>query len=158
MSNSIYVKIKLQKNFYDIDTSKFLFKIIKEGCSRRIAMMIISEKSDFITCEANECVLSLSDSFNFQLVVPLMGNDFDYEVTEYRPEKLYTRLLNLQELFQFIFKEDIVKKIEVLFTLDYDVEKLETIDIKIDNFAKDFETIITENYCLGMHYRFYWIK
>ena len=158
MSDAIYVRLKLKKNFYDIDTSAFLFGLIKEGCNRRIAITVVSR--DLMPCKTDMCVVSLADSFNFELVNPLVGLDFDGEVDEYRPEPLYDRLLNLQELFQWMLQERIVKNIEVLFTLDYDVEDLETVDMMLHDFAKEFEPMIVSGRLSQpeLHHRFVWSK
>lgn len=154
MSRSIYVKVKLNRSFFHIDTSKFLFNIIKESCCRRIAVTVVD--SDIIICDSDECVLCLSDSYNFQLVTPLIGNDIDNEVIEYRSEPLQTRLQNLQELFKFILGKDIVTKIEVFFTTNYEIEALETVDINIENFAQEFEKIIINNFCLDPYFKLVW--
>ena len=167
MSDSIYLKIKLEKNFYNTETSEFLFRIIQEGCNRHIAMTIIEHDSivqhldesgtwissvipSIISQESDECVLSLSSSFNFQLALPLVGRDFDSEVIEYRPDPLNVRLLNLQNLFKFIYDESIVKTIEAIFTLDYDIEELEILDVSIDDFAIEFEKILNDKCVLGI--------
>ncbi len=156
MSDAIYIRVKLDKKFYDKDISDFLFDIIKEGCNRRIAITLMDRY--IIQHKADECVLSLSDSYNFKLVTPLMGKDYDGEVEEYRPEPLYTRLLNLQGFFQFILNESIVKNIEVLFTLDYDVEELESVNINLSDFAIKFEPMIIGNQWTGLYYKFIWSK
>ncbi|MBQ9746406.1 MAG: hypothetical protein IJW21_06245, partial [Clostridia bacterium] len=105
-----------------------------------------------------ECILSLADSFNFELVTPLIGHDLDEEVAEYRPQAMHTRLLNLQELFAFIFGEGIVKQIEVFLTLDYDIEGLELVDVAPGDFARELERITINNSCSCMGYRFVWGK
>ena len=140
MIENIYVKAHLNKKFYDTDTSDFLFRIIKEGCNRRIAICVVPP--EFIECGSGECILSIADSFNFQLANPLTGADFDAEVQEYRPQPLLDRLMNLQGLFQFILEENIVKEIEVFFTENYDIEGLETVHTSLENFALKFESRI----------------
>ena len=85
MSDSIYLKIKLERKFFDIETTKFLFEVIKEGCNRNIAITIVERdsmegrlgengllysnvKTGLTAQKPDECVLSLSNSFNFLLV------------------------------------------------------------------------------------------
>ena len=167
MSDSIYLRIKLEKNFFDIETSKFLFEVIKEGCNRSIAITIVerdsmesrvgesgllysSIKQGLIAQKPDECVLSLSSSYNFLLVNPLVGRDFDDEVIEYCPDPLNARLTNLQNLFKFIFDQDIVKEMEAIFTLDYDIEELEMLDVGIDDFAVEVENFIKHESVLGI--------
>ena len=156
MSDSIYVRVKLNRKFYDVDTSDFLFRIISEGCNRHIAISVVPPESGLIACKPDEAVLSLSDSFNFRLGTPLIGIDIDSEVEEYRPEPLHTRLLNLQQLFQFILKEDVVDGIEVYFTTDYDVEGLETVDVMLDDFASKVKQLIFQKrkFYIGVSFRF----
>ena len=156
MSDSIYVRVKLNRKFYDVDTSDFLFRIIREGCNRHIAISVVPPESGLIACKPDEAVLSLSDSFNFRLGTPLIGIDIDSEVEEYRPEPLHTRLLNLQQLFQFILKEDVVDGIEVYFTTDYDVEGLETVDVMLDDFASKVKQLIFQKrkFYIGVSFRF----
>ncbi len=167
MSDSIYLKIKLKRKFFDIETTKFLFEVIKEGCNRSIAITVVERdsmegrlgengllysniKPGLIAQKTDECILSLSSSFNFLLVHPLVGRDFDDEVVEYCPDSLNVRLLNLQNLFKFIFDQDIVKEIEAIFTLDYDIEELEMLDVSIDDFAVKVEEFIKNEDVIGI--------
>lgn len=156
MSKAIYIRVELEKEFYNTDTSTFLFNIIKEGCNRRIAITVMDE--DIMPHKVNEGILSLSDSFNFRFAESLIGKDYDSYVEEYRPEPLQTRLRNLQGLFKLILNEDIVKSIEVFFTFDYDIEELESVDISIDDFAREFEPMIINNRSIELYHRFIWRK
>ena len=150
------VKAKLIKTFYDTNISNFLFNIIKEGCNRRIAITVVD--NDLIPHEKDECILSLSDSFNFTIVTPLMGRDFDDEVIEYRPDPLFVRLLNLQEMFKFIFNEEVVKEMNVYFTTDYDFDELDKVEASIDDFVHIFSSIIMGKQILDPYLEFVWNK
>lgn len=149
MSDAIYLRVKLNKEFFEPETSAFLFNLIREGCSRRIAVTLVP--FELIDRERDECILSLTESFNFMLVTPLMGRDLDEEVAEYRPEPLYTRLMNLQGLFEFMLKESIVKQVEVYFTWCDQIENLDTIHISVDDFANVIAPMISNN----RNYAFY---
>lgn len=143
MSATLYLRVKLNNDFFDTITSAFLFKIIKEGCNRRIAITVDHE--NLVPFDQCECILALEDSFNFKLVTPLTGQDLDCEVVEYRPEPLNTRMMNLQEMLEFIMKESIVKRIDVYFTVSYDIDDLDSINISVEEFAKVLEPMIANN-------------
>lgn len=151
MSDAIYLRVKLNNHFFENATSDFLFNVIREGCSRRIAVTLVP--FELIDRERDECVVSLTDSFNFMLAAPLMGMDSDEEVAEYRPEPLYIRLMNLQGLFEFILKESVVEKIDVYLTWCDEIEDLDTINIPVDDFAKVLEPMIANNrsYAFYLH-------
>lgn len=156
MSDSIYIRVGLTKEFYCNEISEFLFSIIEEGCRKRLAINIVSP--DLIDCESTECIISLSDSYNFQLVNPLIGKDYDGEVLKYRPVPLCDRLLNLQNFFKSILKESVVKQIEVFFTENYDIDDLENVEVDIQDFAHMFEPTIINNKWSGLSHRFFWTR
>ena len=159
MSAAIYMKVSLKQLFYDTATSRFLFNVVEEGCKRNIAITVVPDElieAEMGGCEKDECILNLSDSFNFTFATPLVGRDIDGEVEEYRPQPLHDRLCNLQELFQFVLKQELVKQIEVFFTTNYDVGDLEPVDADPNNFATVFEPIIVDNEYIELYHRFVW--
>ena len=142
MSDCLYVRIQLECDFFEKEVSEFLFEVVAEGCRRKIA---VSFFKDAFVPGKKECVLALADSFNFDLGTPLIGNDLDYEVAEYRPLPLHERLLNLQRLYQFIYDQPIAHSVEAIFTLDFDLDGLPEIEVELDRFADTYEELFRES-------------
>ena len=156
MSDSIYLKIQLKHEFYSFETSNFLFTIVEEGCKRKIALSVLAHENNNLT--EYECLMSVSDSFNFTLVDPLIGLDQDYEVKEFRSEPLIDRLKVLQKLFEFIYKQEEVQQVEILLTseeLRFDEKKL---SVELKKFAEYLEPLIKETKLPSFHYQFCWKK
>ena len=86
MSDSIYLRIKLEKIFFDIETSKFLFEVIKEGCSRSIWNLPEFFREIPITYNAKAWK---EDGFHSAA----KGQEFVFEAN-YKAEEWIRRLLN----------------------------------------------------------------
>ncbi len=150
MSRSIYVKVFLRSDFYSQNVSAFLFSVIGEGCRRNIAVSIPEEK--YLPCPKEGCFLTLEDSFNFKLTKPLIGDNENAEVIEYRNEALFDRLQNLQELLLFVLNQDVVEKIEVYFTMNYMIDDLDVISAKIKDLPSVWQKIVRND--SDYHYKF----
>lgn len=152
MSRSIYVKVSFDRDYFTDEVSDYLFDVISEGCRRKIALSVICE--NLPPCEKEECYLELNDSFNFKLVTPLIGSDCDAEVEEHRPEPFKVRYDNLKDILLYILRNDIVKRIVVFLTMDYDIEGLDEISIKPDNFSEVLDGLLKEQ--VELFYSFVW--
>lgn len=156
MSDSIYLKIRLKHEFYSFETSDFLFAIIEEGCRKKIALSVLSHENNNLS--EYECLINVSDSFNFTLVDPLIGSDRDYEVKEFRPEPLLDRLKLLQGLIEFIYNEESVQQIEVLLTSGDRKFSEKIFSVELKKFAEYLEPLIREMRFPSFHYQFCWKK
>lgn len=152
MSRSIFIILSLNVPFFSQCVSDFLFSVVEEGCKRHIAVSFPDNEEMHSYKET--CYLGLSDSYNFSLVSPLIGNDEDAEVIEYRPKPLHDRLQNLQGLLSMILCNDLVEKMETCFTMNYDIDDLEIIDADIAEFADIMPSILGKE--TEHHFKLVW--
>jgi len=165
MSDIISAKVKLKNEAFSKETTSFLFNIIRNACERQIAIKVYQKVIDIenivfsqVEIEKSEVLLSFTDSYNRELTCPLIGSNRDFEVKEFRPEPLKDRLVNLQGLFEFIFKQKNVLQIDLLLTSDdlrFDEEMLA---VELSDFATYLEPLIEYAKFPSFHYQFCWTK
>ena len=162
MSEILAAKIKLNKTLESEIISDMLFSVVKEGCNRKIAIHILQRGSSFDGINIphlalDEIIILFTDSYNRDLTNPLIGHDRDYEVKEYRAESLQQRLKNIQEYLEFIFNQENVLLVNVI----WDIENLTFDDKNIDVSLKDFAKFMTKSINATehlSHYQFCWRK
>lgn len=158
MSDSIAIKLKLTKDFFSEETSTCLFKIMEYACKKHIGVTIpVLNRHEYVGA-SDEAILFVHHSLVILNAEPLIGSDMDFEVQELRPYPLLNRLKLLAKLFEFIFKQNNILSMKVLFTSGDISFEGKVLHVEIEDIPAYLEESINKAQWPSFYYQFYWKK